>query len=241
MISIRAWLEAENAAGVQGNFLCNWNLIKSAHSERGLLVYIDGLSGCPVAFQLGQLLQSGILQVKHEFRGRGIGTKLVEYCVRLAHRKGESLLTIQCKPSTSIPFWKRMGFKLISGGNPPNQAYRILERRHVLPKQGPTLSVVVRFFPEERKWDQEISPCEQTTVLAKMLNGGCIQLGRRVCFYGAAYPNFRDGMKDVVVEVEVNGVQLFCDKAKYDHIRAHGVKGCRDWWFIDMIYIGSDV
>lgn len=231
IVAIRAWLEAEDAAGVHGNFLCNWSVIERAHHDRELLVYVDGLSGLPVAFQLGRLLTSGILQVKHEFRGRGIGTKLVEYCVRLAHRKGESVLAIQCKPSTSIPFWERMGFKLVPGSDPSNCAYRVLERMHAVPELGPDLKVVVRFFPESRKWKQDVTPYEQTTVSAKRLADGSIQLVRRVSFPEDAYPEVRD----VVVEVEIDGVQQFCDKAKYDEVQARGVQRCRNGWFIDVI------
>ena len=182
--AIRSWLEAEDALDVHGNFLCNWGLIERAHRERRLLVYIDGKSGLPIGFQLGRLLESGILQVKQEFRHRGIGRRMVEYCIRLARRKGESLLSIQCKPSTSIPFWERMGFTLVAGSDPPNKAIRVLEYAHPLPVAGVLLRVVVRFYPEDKKWDESTPPYQETAVLAKPLSSGVIQLDSRVSLYG---------------------------------------------------------
>ena len=231
IVAIRAWLEVEEAAAVQGNFLCNWSVIARAHEENELLVYIDGKSGHPVAFQLGKLLHPGILQVKQEFRGRGIGKKLVEYCVSLANRKGESLLSIQCKPSASLPFWENMGFKLIPGSDPPNKAYRILERVHALPVVGTLVEAVVRFYPEEKKWKEGTPPYQQAVVEAKAQPSGLVQLSRRVSFHEDAYPHVRD----VVVEVEINGKCQFCDKAKYSEVQARGVVRCKNGWFIDQV------
>ncbi|WP_326543682.1 GNAT family N-acetyltransferase [Pseudorhodoferax sp.] len=229
--TIRSWLEAEKAAGVHGNFLCNWSVITRAHEDQELLVYIDGKTGLPVAFQLGRLLQSGILQVKQDFRGRGIGKKMVAYCVNLARRKGEDLLVIQCKPSSSIQFWQRAGFTVIPESEPPNKAYRILERRHVLPAIGTSVEAVIRFYPEERKWRDACPALLQITASGKELPGGVIQLDRRVSFHEDAYPLARD----VVVEAEVDGVRRFIDKAKYRELQQRGVTRCRNGWFIDQI------
>ncbi|SEJ48260.1 MULTISPECIES: GNAT family N-acetyltransferase [unclassified Variovorax] len=228
---IRSWLEAEDAAGVHGNFLCNWSVIARAHEDQELLVYIDGKTGLPVAFQLGRLLQSGILQVKQDFRGRGIGKKMVAYCVNLARHKGEDLLVIQCKPSSSIPFWQRMGFTLIPDSDPPNKAYRVLERRHDLPAVGKPVDVVIRFYPEERKWRDACAALVQLAASGKELPDGVIQLDRRISFHEDAYPLARD----VVVEAEVNGVRQFIDKAKYRELQQRGVTRCRNGWFIDQI------
>ena len=229
--AIRSWLEAEEADGVHGNFLCNWSVIARAHKDKELLVYIDGESGLPVAFQLGRLLQSGILQVKNDFRGRGIGRKMVEYCITLARRKGEDLLSIQCKPSTSIPFWKSMGFELVPGSTPPNKAYRVLERRHALPAEGRSVEVVVRFFPDEKKWNDDVPAYQEVAVPGKVLPSGVIQLGYRVTFHEGAHPRYRG----VVVEAEIDGRRQFCDKARYPEIRARGVTLCRNGWFMDQL------
>lgn len=97
---------------MHGTFLCNWHLTARLHEEGKLLVYINEASGEPVAYQWGGLLESGILEVRDDLRGCGIGRALVEHRLFEAAEAGEDILRIQCKPSTSIPFWEHMGFEL---------------------------------------------------------------------------------------------------------------------------------
>lgn len=230
---IRRWLEDEEARGVAGNFLCNWSIIERAHTKRELLVYIDGRSGEPVAFQLGRLLQSGLLQVKSDFRRHGIGKKLVDFCINLARRKDECLLAIQCKPSASIPFWQQMGFTLIPESDPPNRAYRILEKKLSLPADGSPTTVTVRFFPEERNWNEMTPPCSEIVVLGKALIDGTIAFSERVSYHEDAYPSIRD----VVVEVEHAGMRLFLDKAKRRDVQDRGVTRCKNGWYLDYVRV----
>src|SRR5476649_2554383 len=89
---IRAWLIEEDSRKVHGNFLCNWAVIVDAHERRRLLIGIDENSGLPVVFQLGRLVRPGILQVREEFRGTGLGKKMVEHCIALAVEDDEPLL-----------------------------------------------------------------------------------------------------------------------------------------------------
>jgi GNAT superfamily N-acetyltransferase len=95
-------------------------------------------------------LQSGILQVKHAHRGKGIGRKMVAHCVQLARKQGECLLHIQCKPSSSILFWQRMGFTLAPDSSGRSYAIRILEKPLAQLEGGTPVNVVIRFYPEER-------------------------------------------------------------------------------------------
>jgi GNAT superfamily N-acetyltransferase len=229
--SVRQWLDDEDSRGIHGNFLCNWRVIERAYGERRLLVYVDGESGLPVAYQLGQLLQSGILQVRHEYRGRGIGKKLVAYCIQLASKADESFLSIQCKPSSSIPFWEHMGFTL---SNNENHAYRVLEKRFPLPTEGVPVRVVVRFFPEEKKWQDSTNPCVEVVPAAVVLADGTTKFDRRVGFHDDAFPDVRDP----VVEVEREGQRLFMDKAKYTAVQARGLSRRRNGWCIDQIIAG---
>ncbi len=231
VLTIRGWLEQEKAQGVDGNFLCNWSIIQDCHDSKELLVYVDGDSNQAVAFQLGRLLQTGILQVKNDFRHRGIGTKLVEYCVMLARRKGECLLIVQCTPPTSIPFWERMGFTLSPGPNQDNKAYRVLERLNTLPTEGTPTMVTIRFFHESRKWDAAVRACSEVVVAGKILPGGATALSKRVLFHDGEHPN----MQDVVVEILRDDERLFLDKAKYSEAARRGVIRCRNGWSIDRI------
>ena len=229
--AIHTWLTEEEAQGVHGNFLCNWSLIERAHRDGELLVYVDGRTGLPLAFQLGRLIRPGILQVRHSHRGRGIGRKMVERCIALAAKRDQCLLYIECKPSTSIPFWRHMGFTLIENASGKNYAYQVIEKSLQLPEQGSAAAVVIRFFPEERKWEPDTKPYIVYSPQAVLAPDGAVYLARRVQFHEEAFPN----VKDVVIEIEVNGSRRFCDKAKYDEARRVGVMRCTNGPYIDVV------
>src|SRR5882724_10133776 len=146
---IHYWLLDQQSKNVSGSFLCNWNLTLKSHKEGKLLVYIDGASGQPVAYQWGSLIHPGILEVRHDMHGKGIGSKLVRHCMAQARKSDQCILVIQCKPSSSIPFWQKMGFTMFDSQRGENYAYQILEKRHQLPRDGLPVKVAVRFFPEE--------------------------------------------------------------------------------------------
>jgi hypothetical protein len=47
-----------------------------------------------------------------------------------------------------------------------------------------------------------------------------------------AFPDIRD----VVVEIEVNGISRFIDKAKYEDAQQIGVMRCKNGFYIDNIW-----
>lgn len=226
--AVHAWLVEEDRRGVHGNFLCNWGLIEGAHKAGKLLVYIDGKSSMPVGFQLGGLVYPGILQVRSDYRGKGIGRKLVDRCVKLANKCDQCLLHIQCKPSSSIPFWKRMGFTLFPDNDGKNEAYRILYRQHALPDEGSVIHVEISFFPEKRDWQDAYFRASPT---AKLLTDGTIHLGERVFFYEALYP--KEG--DTMMRINVDGTSIFLDKAKNKEAKLVGLNRCPNGFYIDRI------
>jgi GNAT superfamily N-acetyltransferase len=226
--TIHTWLVAQKARNVPGTFLCNWELTKKAHKEGKLFVYIDGASEQPVAYQWGDL---GILEVRHDMRGKGIGRKLVERRIKQAAKNNECFLHIQCEPSSSIPFWKRMGFILLDSKNEDQYAYRLLEKKHQLPPDGVPVEVAIRFFPEERKYNEKISAYSVATPDAVKTSDGVIHLAKRVAFFSQRRPDCHDP----VVEIEVAGKVLICDKAKYPEARALGVLRCDDGFYLDIV------
>lgn len=230
--AIHRWLIEEDVQGVHGNFLCNWSIIERSHRDGDLLVYIDGETGLPLAYQLGGLTRPGILQVRHACRGIGIGRKMVKRCIALATKHDQHLLYIECKPSTSIPFWQRMGFTLIEDDNGKSYAYLIIDKPLQLPEQGVAVSVVIRFFPESRKWEPDAKPYAVFSPNAKLAPDGIVYLSRRVQFHEKSFPNVRG----VVVEVEVDGSCLFRDKAKCDEAYKVGITHCANGYYIDMVH-----
>jgi hypothetical protein len=210
-------------------------VIERAQKERRLLAYVDPTSMQLVAFQLGGLLSSGILAVREEYRGKGIGRQFVEYCVRAANRRGEPVLRIQCSPSTSIPFWERMGF-VPCVVETDDSYYRVLSMKLKIPKGAIAAKVKIQFFPEERKRNNSKAPCETHEIAGYRSSDGVVHLSERVVFATVAHANIRD----TVIEIEVDGQTKYCDKAKYDHAEAFGVKECRNGYYIDEISCDAD-
>lgn len=233
LAAVHAWLIEEDSRGVYDNFLCNWTVVVDAHERRMLLVCIDEMSGLPVAFQLGGLVRPGILQVREEFRGRGIGKNMVEHCMVLATKDCEPLLEIECKPETSIPFWMRMGFQLTKRRNGRNHAWRVVEKKLILPEQGTNADVVVRFFPESRDWNDAIAPYVSHSRVGKHDSNGLIHFDQRILFHEMEF--LHEG--DLFVEIEVDGKRVFCDKAKRDEAEELGLIRCRNGYYIDQIAI----
>ena len=229
MPKIRAWLEQQQRDKVHGTFLCNWGLTQRLHGEGKLLVYVDE-AGEPVAYQWGGLLQSGILEVRNDLRGRGIGKALVEHRLFEAVEAGEDILHIQCKPSTSIPFWERMGFELRPAADGTNYARRYMPRMLELPSAGLPVQVLVEWFPEERKWKPEAAAVRSQLIAGVLLDDDEVHLAER------ALCADDEVERDPVLRVSVDGKEWYCDKAKYAVSDELGVERCRNGFYLDMLY-----
>lgn len=233
--AIRRWLAEEKSQDIEGNFLCNWNLTLKAHSEGKLLVYIDPANGEPVAYQWGNLIWPGILQVRNDMRHRGIGRELVNRSIEEARRKVTPLLFVQCAPESSIPFWERMGFTIVQFMG-KTHGCRVLSKRLRRPKNGVDVSVTIRFYPEERKWKPDIPAISEVSTAARMTEDGIIHLSDRVLYHERIYS--REQVGDVVVEIEINGKSVYCDKAKYRDAKALGVAECLNGYYVDRMTPG---
>jgi GNAT superfamily N-acetyltransferase len=229
--AIADWLRDEDKQGAPGSFYCNLEIIEASHREGKLLVYVDGTTGLPVAFQLGGLIGPGILEVRHDMRGRGIGRKLVEHCIEKARARNECILKIECTPPTSIPFWNKMGFKLFDPKAQRRLAYRIVEKRHQLPAGGVPADVVIRFFQLGQRHQKGARPCKLSRPAAVRTGDGLVHLDHQVQFCTELYPN----IVDAVVRIDVDGETLCFEKAKYDLAKRLGVQRCPHGFFIDHI------
>lgn len=230
MIEIRAWLEQQERDEVHGTFLCNWNLTLRMHEEGRLLVYIDEETGKPVAYQWGGLLQSGILEVRHDMRRRGIGEALVAHRLAEAVEAGEDILHIQCKPSTSIPFWQNMGFEVRESDDGKNYALRYMPRKLELPCEGKPVQLLVEWFPEARTREPA------TRAVRTLHIAGVLVEDDEVCLAERALCSDEEVDLDLVLRVCVDGQEWFCDKAKYAAADELGVERCRNGFFLDILY-----
>ena len=230
MEAIHTWLQEQQRAGVHGTFLCNWRLTRESHDEGKLQVYVDPESQTPVAYQWGGLLRPGILEVRHDLRGRGIGKEFVEHCLAQAAQAGEYILCIQCKPSTSIAFWRGMGFQLDDEGGRESYATRMARESLELPKDGDPVQVTLEWFPERRKWEASTLPVLAQAIEGRLL-GGEVWLSERALCPG----RIEDG--DAVLRVTVDGQEWYCDKAKYERAEELGVERCSNGYFIEVLNV----
>lgn len=224
LTSILAWLRQEYDQDATGNgFWNNRRLITEAHSSGKLLVLLDSQDDAPVAFQVGRLLSPGILEVRANRRGRGYGRRLVEYCIERARENDECLLHIDCKPSSSIPFWKRMRFRLYDEAfnercpsTMSRHAFRVLEKKYDLSDaMGETVEVMIRFC------DERGSTHEKVALPGALQSGTMIALPRRVVTYRPQTVFLFD---DPYVTICVNGNMLYFGEADCPEAEAFGVK-----------------
>lgn len=224
---VLAWLRGEERQGHPGNFYCNWTTIKAMHKNKAVLVCVDRKSGDPVGFFAGSLATDAIIEVKYDFRGCGIGRALVERAVNLSEDRDEQLLLVECAPSESVPFWKRMGFTLWG----EKRAYRVLPLKHELPPGAPQVDVKIRFYPEEKKSHPDVQPLHSYAPVAVRISVEEVQLAERVFFFAELHPDARD----VVAEVIVGSTKVYSDKAKYAEGEQIGFKRCTNGFKIDKI------
>lgn len=230
--AIHKWLVEEKAQGVNRNFLCNWRVIEQAHRQKELFVCVEKGTNLPVAFQSGGLTQDGIFEVRQDYRGKGIGRMMVEHCIALASEQNECLLYIE-SVFQSTSFWQKMGFTVIENPNGDVYAYRTIDKRLRLPKNGSPVAVVIRFFHEKRKYGPGPEPYTAYSPKAKLAPDGIVYLSQRVQFHEKEFPDARD----VVIEIVVDGKCRYCDKAKYaDQI---GVQRCTYGFYIDRVNLAS--
>lgn len=227
---ILKWLEEQEKNKIDDTFYCNRNLTIEEHNDGKLIVYISPKSNLAVAYQWGGLLQLGIIEVRKEYRGQGIGQCLVKYRIYEARAQKRAILKIQCTPTTSIPFWKRMGFTLLSENS--QEAYMLLDYKNELPANGASCSVKICFFPEERKWEKNTLPVKKFIPQAvKSEEENTIYLSERITYYdiSGSFDN------DPVISITVDNKELYLDKAKYAEARSFGVVRDNSVFYLDKI------
>jgi len=225
---ILAWLKAEDGKTGEG-FWCNRRIVEECHDEGDLLVLRE--DGKAVGFQLGALVRPGIMEIRPDCRGKGYGRMLTERRLQEAMEKDWCLLHIECTPSSSRPFWTRMGFTVDS--LPGKDAFMVLSKKVGLDLGLPRVQVKISFFPEEALYgNPRPAPLSVWEPEAVRLVDGTIELGQRVVGYK------RPGaLGDIVAEIIVDGKVIFFDKAKYDRAYDLGLErqAVTGAWYIDCI------
>ena len=226
---ILGWLQREYEEDGEG-FWCNRGVItRSFHEDHNLWVIRE--AGEAVAFQVGDY-GTDIVCVRKDRRGRGYGTTFVHFSVDRALEDDVNVLKGECSPTSSLPFWEKMGFERYEDPNAWVAVRRVLHRDHDIPVDLPEVEVIVSFYPEDAIYLSEVSPFKVHRLIGGLLDSGKVRLPCRVIgLTDGAYP------KDLVVKVEAGGVQLCFCKAKYDEAQAVGVQRGRESasYYIDEV------
>lgn len=150
---IESWLRQYEALEPHSTFLCNWETTLESHTEGDLLVYVDPISAHPVGYLWGQLIRTGILEVRPDMRGRGIGTAIVQHALYLADLTDEPILKVQCEPMSSVGFWTRMGFTILPRDSSGRVfGYHVVPPSEPLEAQGTAATVTIEWgqaYPAE--------------------------------------------------------------------------------------------
>jgi GNAT superfamily N-acetyltransferase len=223
MKSIYTWLVEQDKRGVHGSFLCNWNLTREIYEEEKIIVGIQ--DGFPIAYMW---VNFGIVEVHEEFRGKGAGRKLVTHGVELLRKAGDFCIRIECAPTTSIPFWLKMGFELYSD----KDAYLTLENKVSLPSTGVPVEVEICVYPESKKWNPETSVHNTFRPKAVRDSSGVIVLDNRVVVFTGGKIL---GRKPVVI-IKIEGSEVLCDTTKSPNASKLGFQYGNCSYAIEKIY-----
>lgn len=233
------WLKAQwDDDGSCSGFWGNRNIIRKAHEETSEM-WVVREDGKAIAFQVGRY-SPDITCVKDTHQRKGYGTALFQAGLERAHADNVTMLSGECSPAASLPFWIKMGFKQIGDGSGYGQGIPVemyLERRLKLPEGDGVLDVEVELYvyPENALYGKAAPlPLVSAKPEARMMRGETrVHLGERFLI-----PDANDAIRDPALKVLVNGEQLYFNKAKYPGAEELGVqddpRGCRYIDFLDV-------
>jgi len=222
---IKEWLRAEHAKFGKG-FWVNWSIIERTHYEGDLIVLREQSNAVAFHTEGETLNRNSVLAVHPEKRGQGLGTTLASYIISKARNADEVVLEIECAPDTSKPFWNSLGFQLMPDdffGYGSDFAYLPLEKTLMLPTDGTSVSVTVRYFD-----DHSPRLLQQYQLQGRRLNDGTIALERRVI--GFSKPT----SSDVGVEIDIDG-QPFLRRNRAKYLEAFGFVRTDNAFYLDSI------
>ena len=228
---ILGWLEREYMEDGEG-FWCNRTVISQSLENGDLWVIRD--RGVAVAFQVGDY-GTDIVSVRKDLRRHGYASTLVKFSLAHAFEDNLNILRGECSPSSSLPFWLKMGFERygeLSLGAPVN-VRRVLHREHEISSDLPKVEVSVSFFPEKVLYTKSVSALKVHELTGGLIDGRVRLPYRVIGLADDVHPG------DMVVKIAV-GVEerCFC-KAKYDEAKATGVNYDRvgHTFYVDEVVI----
>jgi hypothetical protein len=226
--AIKSWLIQENAEGIDGNFWCNKDVIFNAHKRRRLLVICD-LSLNPLGFLAHtNWANIDILEIKNEYRKRGIGTSLVKYFFLSSKRRRQWIINIECKPQSSVPFWEKQGFQVSDCGGQFKGKILLTSNRQIK-HSDQKLDIEIKVFEEEALRTDHPSPYFTKKTIGFVHPSGSIQLAERIVF------DKHNQGGDTVIELFIKNDQIIREKAKRSVCLSIGLKSCFHGYYLEEI------
>jgi GNAT superfamily N-acetyltransferase len=193
-------------------FYWNSKLIRKAHKKGELYVLREGDKCVAYHFKSDEM---GIVYVRPNRRGNGYGHMLVARWLAAAAKNDEPYAAVECAPSTSRPFWTKMGFTLIKYCN-RQFAYRILDKQFPLDPEAELVDVEITFYESREAYD-ETKPLHTYRARAVKVPDS-IQLADRVTCLEL---NRHDTL---TVKITVDGEVVCFGRARSSQAKALGVK-----------------
>ena len=199
------WLKTEYDRTESG-FYCNRRLISAAVDEGNFFAL--KLSGEPIGFLVLGRQGIDITEVRPEFRGNGYGRLLAEHGIARCKSRGLVLLTGECSPETSVPFWQKLGFDVEPVRTAP-RAMLVVKSSNKLTSDR-SMKVGVSFFPASRTYDKSVDPLAVFSCQGAFDPERGAMLEERI----VGSHNWASISPDCVAQLVVDGRTLFEDKLK---------------------------
>lgn len=157
VVSILEWLRQEKLDYGE-SFISGQIVIEACHLAGSMYVLIDEDRASPVGFIAGYP-NADILSVHPDWRERGIGCELVDHWLKRVCEDDICGVYIECKPITSVKFWKGRGFQQVtSASGSPHSHYRILPliKANDLPEEARLTEISIDL---QNKYDEPMPEC----------------------------------------------------------------------------------
>ena len=209
---IKQWLEEQKKQGLD-TFLCNFDSTTEMSNDNKLLVYYDLAKDIPIAYLW---LDFGILEVKQDYKNKGIGSKFViEAFEYIKNNINDRCLHIECNPPETRKFWEKLGFAFYNEIN----GYYIIEEKLNQSNNGTNVKVTVKLYSNDRDWNKSLKP-------TKIIESNAIQ-DKNIIYLPKSISicNRRELWNgDLFIEMLIDDKIIFQDKAKRKEADNIGIK-----------------
>ncbi len=213
------WLKAESDEGGEESFWCNRDSISASLVDGDLWVIREDEKA--IAYQVGSY-SPHIVNVRKDKQRQGAGTLLFKASLARAIRDDVNVLTGECAPRSSLPFWEKLGFERYGDQRSGEEikVRLVLKREFKISPDLPRAEVTIGFYPEAALHRESVAPISVHRLIGARQAGDVVQLERRAVGLTDDEPEGRD----LVVRIDIDGVERCFCKAKSREARQAGIE-----------------